>query len=215
MLTGVSTGRDWHDWHRPYGDPGSELSQRLRLVQGHIRDWLDRRTDGSLTVVSVCAGQGFDLFGVLDGRTDARRIRATLVEMDARNVAAASRRAAVFGGQVALIRADAGDLATYRDLAPADLVLLVGVLGNITDVDVERTIRTLPQLCADAATVVWTRTRRPPDLTPAVRAWFADAGFVERAFDAPEGLRYAVGVHELSGRSVPLRPTGRMFRFVR
>jgi hypothetical protein len=32
--------------------------------------------------------------------------------------------------------------------------------------------------------VIWTRGRRPPDLTPQVRAWFSENGFTEVAFDA-------------------------------
>jgi hypothetical protein len=29
--------RDWVEWHRDYDDPGSLLSRRLELVQGHLR----------------------------------------------------------------------------------------------------------------------------------------------------------------------------------
>lgn len=74
--------RDWLAWHEPYADAGSELSRRLRLVQGHIAGWLDERPGESLTVVSACAGQGRDLIGVLAGRSDADRVRATLLELD-------------------------------------------------------------------------------------------------------------------------------------
>ncbi len=41
-----------------------------------------------------------------------------------------------------------------------------------------------PGLCSPGATVIWTRHRRPPDLTPRVRGWFAASGFEEIAFDA-------------------------------
>jgi hypothetical protein len=40
-------------------------------------------------------------------------------------------------------------------------------------------------MCTPGATVIWTRHRGPPDLTPQVRAWFAASGFDELAFDAP------------------------------
>lgn len=69
-------------WHEPYADPGSELSRRLRVVQGHIASWLDGRPGELLTVLSVCAGQGRDLVGVLAGRSDRHRVRATLLELD-------------------------------------------------------------------------------------------------------------------------------------
>ncbi|MFC4066890.1 hypothetical protein [Actinoplanes subglobosus] len=37
----------------------------------------------------MCAGQGHDVLGVLSRRADAGRVRATLIESDERNVAAA------------------------------------------------------------------------------------------------------------------------------
>jgi hypothetical protein len=116
---------DWVRWHEDYGDPASALSRRMRIVQGHISDWLDDRPEGDLTVVSACAGQGRDLIEVLGRRGDAGRVHTTLLEADPGNVAAA-RAAAAGLSTVDVRRADAGDLASYRDATPADLVLMVG-----------------------------------------------------------------------------------------
>jgi len=211
----VGERTDWHDWHLPYGDETSALSRRLRLVQGHIEGWLDERPESSLRVVSVCAGQGIDLLGVLARRSDAGRVRAVLIEKDPRNVAAARDGVAAAGLRGITVRcADAGDFAAYRDAVPADLVLLAGVLGNISDRDVRATIAAAPRLCAPGATVMWTRTRRAPDLSPAVRGWFADAGFVERAFHAPADVLFSVGVHQLQGPPEDPPSSGRIFAFV-
>ncbi|GAA2579386.1 hypothetical protein GCM10010435_65560 [Winogradskya consettensis] len=200
---------DWLDWHLPYADEQSPLSRRLRLIQHHLTEWLDSKPDGG-TIVSVCAGQGHDLIGVLT----ARPVRAHLIEFDPRNVAAARERISKAGlHNVTVICADAGDLTTYQDLGRADLVLLAGVLGNISDADVRRTIETVPQLCTPGATVIWTRARRAPDLTPAIRAWFAETGFTERAFHAPADVLFTVGVHEFHGVPQPLEPAGTVFRF--
>jgi hypothetical protein len=35
-------------------------------------------------------------------------------------------------------------------------------------------VQAVPTLCRADATVIWTRHRRPPDLTPQVRAWSTD-----------------------------------------
>lgn len=207
---------DWLAWHEQYQHPNSSLSRRLRLVQQHLHDWLDDRPEQHLTAVSACAGQGHDLIGVLSERPDADRVRAVLLEADPRNVAAARLAAQAAGlDRVRVRQADAGQLASYADAVPADLVLLAGVFGNISDSDIHRTIEALPQLCATGATVVWTRSRRPPDLTPSVRDWFVAAGLPEQAFDAPAGELISVGVHRYLGASRPLDPSGLLFRFNR
>jgi hypothetical protein len=152
----------------------------------------------------MCAGLGRDLLEVLAGRPDAARIRSRLVEYDQRNVAVAKATIRAAGiSNVTVLHADAGDPAMYVGAVPADLVLLAGVLGNISEADVQATISTLPQLCAAGATVIWTRTRRAPDLTPAVRCWLAAAGFVERAFHAPDDVLFSVGVHQFLGDPQP------------
>ena len=166
-------------------------------------------------MVSVCAGHGLDLLGVLRNRTDAGRVRAALVELDPRNVEIARQNAAGIDADITVLEADAGDRSTYRSLVPADLVVLVGVLGNITADDVEATVRALPELCNPHATVIWTRTRKLPDLTPAVRRWLADTGFSQQAFDAPDAFHFTVGVHELTEPPRPLGDYGRLFTFVR
>jgi len=99
-------------------------------------------------------------------------------------------------------------------LVPADLVLLAGVFGNISDADVRRTIGALPQLCAPGGTVLWTRTRRDPDLTPAVRRWLRDEGFSEQAFLAPADVLFCVGVHRFTGVPQPLSAGGKLFQFL-
>ena len=207
---------DWYDWHHDYVETGSPLSVRLRIVQRRIAEWLDARPEPSLTVVSMCAGQGRDLLEVLAGRPDADRVHARLLETDDRNAAIARDTvAAAHLGNVTLVQADAGDRASYRGAVPADLVLMAGVFGNITDADVRTTVEVLPELCAPGATVIWTRTRAEPDLTRTIRSWFTGTGFVEESFDAPDGMLISVGVHRFTRTPRPLADDGTFFRFVR
>ena len=52
---------------------------------------------------------------------------------DSCNAAAAREGAAAAGlGRITVTCADAGDFAAYRAAAPADLVLLAGLLGDIS-----------------------------------------------------------------------------------
>lgn len=98
---------------------------------------------------------------------------------------------------------------------PADLVLLCGIFGNVSDDDVVRTIALAPRLCRSGALVVWTRHRKAPDLTPRIRSWFGQHGFEEGAFTAPEDGVWSVGLHRFAGEPRSLRCGQRLFTFVR
>jgi hypothetical protein len=202
--------RDWVAWHRQYDDPSSSLSTRLGLVQGHVRRALD---GGARPVVSLCAGEGRDLLGVLAaGHPSAGEVTARLVERDP-GLAAAARAAAAPWPGVEVVEADAGDSSCLDGAVPADLVLLCGIFGNVPVDHVERTARLAPMLCAPGAVVVWTRHVDPPDLTPSVRGWFAAAGFEELAFDQPPGTHAGVGAARLVGDPAPFARSVRMFAF--
>ena len=108
---------DWAAWHEDYDDPGSALARRLAAVQTVVRQALDRSPPGPLTAVSMCAGQGRDLIGVLASHPRGGDVRARLVEIDPRNVAFAERSARQAGLTV-LKPAGAGVGPTV--LTPAD-----------------------------------------------------------------------------------------------
>jgi hypothetical protein len=98
-------------------------------------------------------------------------------------------------------------------MVPADLVLLCGVFGNITDEDIERTIGFCSQLCQTGGTVIWTRHRDPPDKVPTICEWFARRGF-ELRWLSEGAADYGVGVHCFRGEPEPLETGSNMFTFV-
>jgi hypothetical protein len=205
---------DWLGWHSRYDDPHTGLPERLTVVQGLIRDVLDSLHADDVRVVSACAGQGRDLLPVLADHPRRDRVRARLIELDTRNAALARDFARDAGlDRIEVVSADAAETSSYVGAVPADLVLMCGVFGNVSDEDVERTVRLLPGFCAREALVVWTRGRRLPDLTPAIRRWFGEAGFEERAFESPGLDSYSVGMHQLIGEPAPLQSDRRLFTF--
>lgn len=187
-------------WHARYDEDGT-LRRRLEIVQRHIRRVLDEHTRSPLRVISMCAGQGRDLLGALDAHP-RRDIVGCLVELNPELAADAQQHVDALGlAQLCVVVGDAGEAWVYRPFAPADLVLECGLLGNISDADVERTLRASAALCAPGATLIWTRHRRPPDLTVAIRDWLAAAGFENLDFEAvddPE-RQGAVGVARFIG----------------
>ncbi|MDF8265987.1 class I SAM-dependent methyltransferase [Luteipulveratus flavus] len=209
------TTTDWTSWHDAYSRPGSGLGDRLVAVRAQIDRFLETTAPAPVRVVSACAGDGRDLLGVLAERADAARVTARLVELDADLVAAARSAAAALPAHVEVVQADASRSDAYAGAVPADLVLLCGIFGNISDADVRATIRAVAQLCAPRAEVVWTRHRGEPDLTPSIRAWFADAGFEEIGFTAGEGATWSVGAHRLVAEPQRLQRDQAWFTFVR
>jgi hypothetical protein len=208
--------KDWLAWHAAYEDPASALSWRLGRVRSHLAGAIDRAPAGRVSVVSLCAGQGRDVLGVLPDHPRRDDVRAVLVETDARNVGVARRAAAGQGlSGVEVRQADAGVVAGFADALPADVLLLCGIFGNISDRDIRHTVLAAPGLCRAGATVIWTRHRRPPDLTPRLRAWFAEAGFAEIAFDVLEtDVSLSVGVHRLGRAPAAGLPGGPLFTFL-
>lgn len=207
---------DWLVWHAAYDDPHSSLSERRACVQRRVRERLDA---GPARVLSLCAGDGADVLGVL---RPGDEVTGRLVELDP-DLASAARRTAPAG--IDVVTGDAGSSDACAGAVPADLVLLCGIFGNITDADIRGTIATLPMLCAPGAAVLWTRGRNGPgtgpgvdpqgDATPTIRGWFADAGFEELSWDAPVDRRWSVGAHRFTGEPIPLTAGQRLFAFVR
>lgn len=202
---------DWVSWHEGYDRAGSGLARRLGHVQALVREALDTAAPGPIRAISMCAGQGRDLLGVLRDHPRRADVTARLVEWEP-ELAEYARRIAVREGLdgVQVVTSDASTTSAYAGMVPADLVLVCGVFGNIASTDIHRTVGELPRLTASGGTVVWTRHRQPPDLTPTIRGWFEDYGFEELSFGTPGG----VGAHRFAGTPEPFCPDRTLFRFV-
>jgi hypothetical protein len=220
MTTGEE-GRAWdyRDWFGRYDRPESGLPWRLGQVQRYLNDALDAHP-GPVRIISACAGDGRDVAGVLAARpADTERCRATLLELDPE---IADRARALVAGHglssVDVRTANAGESDSFADLVPADVVLLVGIFGNITPADIRRTIATAPQFCRPGATLVWSRgVDDEEDLNPSIRGWFAAAGFSELDYAMFDGAgdRPALGAVRYDGPATPLVAGRHLFSFFR
>jgi esterase len=138
-----------------------------------------------------------------------RDVTARLIELDDHNVRAARERIAAAGlTSVEVIEGDASTTDIYQGHAPAEIVLVCGLFGNLSDADIRRTIRHLPMLCAERASVLWTRGGY---LAEQIRSWFIEAGFEEVSYT--ELPSHSVGVNRFVGTPMPLESGIRMFTF--
>jgi hypothetical protein len=207
---------DWRAWHADYDDPSTSLSRRLEVVRTRVRDTLaSRPAGGQWRILSLCSGDGRDLLPEMAG-SDKGALRAVLVEQDnvlAGDAAATASRLGL--ERVSVVVGDAGETATFIQHVPADLVLLCGIFGNISEHDIAVTVNATPSMLRDGGTVIWTRGSSDPDLRPRVRRWFIDAGLGEISFDSePDG--FGVGVARAPARRRrPPRLPDRLFTFTR
>jgi hypothetical protein len=206
---------DWKAWHEKYDDPDSGFAQRLAVVRDRIRDALDQAPPGPLRAISLCAGQGRDLIPVLAEHPRGRDVHARLVELDADNAELARQLAADAGlDRVEVVTGDASLTDHYLDLAPADLVLVCGVYGNLRPADIESTVATCTALCKTGGTVIWTRGRQPePEIAPQICAWYEERGFEQLWIEDPQ-VQMCVAAYRFAGRPTALEPGVSMFEFL-
>jgi len=209
--------RDYRAWHNDYDDPQSSLSQRLAVVQRRLGERLSAMPPGPIQIISMCAGQGRDVIPVLQQHLRAPDTRAALLEIDPRNVALARRAIAASGlTGVTAIETDASISDAYAAWVPADIVLACGIFGNISDADLERTVRSLSMLCRQGAAVIWTRHWKQPEMIVAIRHWFQESGFLDLGFDPLDNERkMGIGVVSLTGAPLPFKPGLRFFTILR
>ena len=167
-----------------------------------------------MQLISICAGRGRDVIDVLNDHPRGRDVRARLVELDPELAHDAAVLASDRGlSNVEVIVADAARTSVYEGAVPADIVMVCGVFGNISLDDIQCTVATLASLCASDARVIWTRHRRAPDRTPAIRDMFRGSGFREVTFVAPSEYVFTVATEQLVRSPDPFRPDDTMFAF--
>lgn len=214
-MTGL---RDWKQWFAAYDDPASPLASRLRVVREGIRRALDEAAPGPIRILYLCAGEGRDVIPEVAAHPRRADVTARLVEFDPA-IADVARRAAAEAGVADafdVVTGDAADPANFADFVPAEVLLLCGIFGNVSEADIANTVARAAGLTARGGTVIWTRHRREPNLVPSVHEWFAEAGF-ETLWESDPELPEAIYVAGHRQRRDPAPGTGadKLFTFIK
>jgi hypothetical protein len=209
--------RSWTGWpDEAYAQ--RRYQQRLQAVQEHLCSNLNEAPAGALRLISICAGDGRDLIGVL--RTHERRtdVSAWLIELDCESVAAGMQqtKAAGLENSVHFINGDATNYATYQGIGPADIVLACGVWGHVLAHERVSFATALAALCKAGGSVTWTRgVSNGTSRLHEIELIFARAVWEQVRTSVTADKKWAVVTHRYGGSQVKLPPAGRIFNFHR
>jgi hypothetical protein len=208
--------KDWFEWHELYNTE-PKLQQRLQIVRQYIKSAIDASEPGRIRVVSICAGDGRDLLGTLLEHPRIKDVYARLVELNPQlfERGRAAITSAGLSEQLEFINGDATDSSNYIGAVPADIVIVCGVFGNLSDeTELKRLIGNLPLLSKKGSFVIWTRGHShgiPHSET--VRKIFRDADFEEVNFQLTPTGDMGVGIHRYLGEGLPLPKDQQLFVF--
>ena len=212
----MSESKDWKKWHTLYNDGESGLAKRLRIVQESISDCLPDAIEERFQIIDICSGDGRDLLDVLDRYPVKDSVHSFLVELDTRLANESGHTASEKNLQnVTVVNGDASLLSIYKDVSRADLILLCGVFGNISNDDIQNTIEALPQISKQGAKVIWTRHLRQPEVMPTIQDLFRTSGFIEVNIKTTDDQSYVIATYEFKGSPMPLKNDTRLFAFIK
>jgi SAM-dependent methyltransferase len=209
--------RVWSDWPQEVYQRQT-YQQRLLKVQEHFAECLDNAPPGPVRVLSICAGDGRDVIGVLSSHPRQTDVTAWLVESNRQSIAIGTRQAASAGlaTTVNFVSGDATLYETYKDIAPADIILVCGVWGHVAPDQRALLVASIASLCKPDGVVIWTRGLWPNmSGLQEIQSHFAGADWDKvRVTNTPD-QKWAVATYGYTGPPHQLPTSGRLFRFQR
>lgn len=208
--------KDWLEWHDLYNTE-AKLQQRLKIVREYISYSLDNSPAGIIRIVSVCAGDGRDLLGILANHPRTEDVYARLVEINPQLVERGRATIESLGltKQIEFINGDATAAANYVGVVPADIVIVCGIFGNLADEnELNRLLGNLGFLSKKDAFILWTRGHSNGiAYSETVRKYFREFGFEEVNFKLTATGDMGVGIHRYLGENVAVSKEQQLFVF--
>jgi hypothetical protein len=188
------------------------------VVQAHLTECLEMAPRGPLRIVSMCAGDGRDVIGVLRSHPRRTEVTAWLVELDRESVAAGLRLAsgAGLGKSVNFLHQDATAYETYLEIAPSDILLVCGVWGHVPVHERSPLVRAVTCFCSPGGTVIWTcGTKKGGTRLQEIQSLFTGSSWEIVRLSSTPDKRWAVATHRYNGPPNALPRGGPIFNFQR
>jgi len=207
----------WHGWAgRAYHKGRYQL--RLSVVQAHLTECLEVAPAGPLRIVSVCAGDGRDVIGVLRSHPRRTEVTAWLVELDRVSVTAGIQLTTSegLGKSVNFLHKDATAFETYLQIAPSDILLVCGVWGHVPVDERSQLVYALSCFCRPGGTVIWTcGAKKGGNRVQAIQSLFTGSSWECVRLSSTPDQRWAVATHRYCGPPNALPRSGPIFNFQR
>ena len=194
----------------------NRFQQRLLAVQEHLAECLDSSPRGSVHIISMCAGDGSDVIGVLGSHPRRSDVFAWLVESNSQTVADGILQSTRAGleNTVEFLTEDGTLYATYKRIAPTDIVLLCGVWGHVPAQERVQLVRALACLCKPGGTVIWTRgVSKDMTRLREIQLLFDDPSWNLVRFTLTSDKKWSVGTYRYRGPPLELPESGQIFHF--
>lgn len=189
---------------------------RLQAVQEHLVECLDAAAPGPVRIISVCAGDGRDVINTVQTHRRRKDIVARLVELNDQSVALGRRRAAEAGldRSVQFVHGDATVFATYKDLEPADIVLVCGVWGHVPSNEKAQLARAIAKLCKPGGAVIWTcGTSKGISKVREIESLLSGAWWEKSRTTYTPNAAWAIATHRYRGPAHDVPVEGQIFHF--
>ncbi|MBD2435390.1 class I SAM-dependent methyltransferase family protein [Nostoc sp. FACHB-110] len=207
--------KDWYEWHDLYKTE-PRLQQRLEIVREFITYSLNSSPDGAIRIVSLCAGDGRDLLGTLENHPRAKDVSARLVELNPQLVerGRATIESLGLAQQIEFINGDAAIASNYVGAVPADIVIVCGVFGNLSEAELNRLLDNLSFLSKPGAFIIWTRGHSNGiPYSDNVRKILHLTDFEEVNFKLTATGDMGIGIHQYVGETLPQPKEQQLFVF--
>jgi ubiquinone/menaquinone biosynthesis C-methylase UbiE len=206
---------NWSGWPElAYQRPN--YRERLRVVQEQLAECLDQAPHNPLRLLSICAGDGRDVIGVLQSHRRREDVEAYLVELNGQSVSEGVKnvRGSGLENVVKFIHADATEYSTYKNLAPCDIVLICGVWGHVTANERANLIHALALFCKPSGKVIWTRKiSKGEHMLKVVQSQFDEASWTLVRQSSTSDNKWAVCTYRYHGPALEVPANGRIFSF--
>jgi hypothetical protein len=210
LLLGWKLRRSYPDYHK------KRFQQRLLAVQEHLAECIDLAPRGRVRVISMCAGDGRDVIGVLGSHPRQKDVSAWLVESNRQTVADGARQTLSAGleNTVKFLNEDGTVYATYKKIVPADVVLLCGVWGHVPTNERAQLVRAMACLCKPGSAVIWTRgVSKDMTRLHEIESLFDSSSWEQVRLSITSDKKWAVATHRFRGPPLELPESGQIFHF--